>query len=195
MRRSTFFACLLILAGLAGSGQPASHGQTQSPAAASAPASGDPQSCSPCHGEIVQQLSAHPHAPTGKAVSCSSCHAIDAAHLSGSRESQASAQKKPSVPEQNSACTQCHRNDAGPFAHEHPVVKVEGCASCHAPHGSANPKMLTAGSESALCLQCHAQTTTKVSHTAAREPAEQPVNCTDCHRQIHGSNASEVFLQ
>jgi DmsE family decaheme c-type cytochrome len=196
MRRSIGIACLLILPGLAGTARAASHGPAAAPAQSSAAAaSGDAQSCSPCHGEIVEQLNAHPHTSSGRSVSCSDCHAVGTAHLRGPGDAPASAQKRPSIPEQNAACARCHANDAGPFTHEHAAVKVEGCASCHAPHGSANPKMLTTGGESALCLQCHAPTTAKVPHAAAREPSVPAADCTTCHRQIHGSNTSEVFLQ
>jgi predicted CXXCH cytochrome family protein len=190
MGRSIVIACFLIFVGPAVSGRAAGQAQAT---AQSAP--DDAQSCSPCHGEIVQQLKAHPHAASGKADSCSACHTMDAAHPQSGHDVQASARKQASISEQNAVCTRCHANDAGPFTHEHPVVKVEGCASCHAPHGSANPKMLTAGSESALCLQCHAQNNAQIPHGASREPAAQPVDCTTCHRQIHGSNTSEVFLQ
>jgi DmsE family decaheme c-type cytochrome len=199
MRRSTGIACLFIFVGLAATAHAARDGQapapTQSMAATAAAVSDDPQSCSPCHGDIVQQLKAHPHTPSDKKVSCSDCHTVEAAHLRSPRAASASAHSTPSVPERNAACTRCHTNDAGPFAHEHPAVNVEGCASCHAAHGSANPKMLTVGSESVLCLQCHAETTTKSPHAAASPPVAKPVDCTTCHRQIHGSNTSEVFLQ
>jgi DmsE family decaheme c-type cytochrome len=197
MRRSIGIAFLLILLELAGPARAASDGQATAPpqsAPAETSAAEDAQSCSPCHGEIAQQLRAHPHTSSGKPVSCSDCHAVGSSHLSGPREAPLSAQKPLSVPEQNAACARCHASDAGPFVHEHAVVKVEGCASCHAAHGSANPKMLTTGG-SALCLQCHAQTTARVPHAASSEPAAQPVDCTTCHRQIHGSNTSEVFLQ
>jgi DmsE family decaheme c-type cytochrome len=195
MRRVTGIACLLILLGLAGIASATSEGQAATSAqSAEAAAANDSQSCSPCHGEIVEQLKAHPHTASARAVSCTDCHTVDAAHLRESREAPVSAHKPP-VAEQNAACARCHADEAGPFSHEHPAVKVEGCATCHAPHGSANAKMLTAGSESALCLQCHAPSTAKVPHTPGRQPATQPMECTTCHRQIHGSNASEVFLQ
>jgi DmsE family decaheme c-type cytochrome len=193
MRPWIGIACLLILLGLEGTARAASQAQAAAPAPRAA--SDDAQSCSPCHAEIVEQLKAHPHTATGKPVSCSDCHAVEAAHLRGPREAPGLTQERRPVAEQNAACARCHANDAGPFAHEHAVVKVEGCASCHAPHGSANPKMLTAASESALCLQCHTRTAAKFPHAASREPAAQPVDCTTCHRQIHGSNTSEVFLQ
>lgn len=157
--------------------------------------SDQPQDCSSCHAEIVQQLNAHPHGTLAKPVSCSDCHTIGAEHPRDSHDTQVSPKKQVIVAGQNAACTRCHTSEAGPFTHEHPVVNAEGCGTCHAPHGSANPKMLTVASENALCLQCHAQTTTKPTHASARRPAAHPVDCTTCHHQIHGSDASEVFLQ
>ena len=45
---------------------------------------------------------------------------------------------------QDVACIKCHSEKAGPFVHEHPPVKTEGCVSCHTPHGSANPPAVEA---------------------------------------------------
>ena len=40
-------------------------------------------------------------------------------------------------------CFKCHGDKRGPFTFEHAPVRLEGCAACHEPHGSANPRMLT----------------------------------------------------
>ena len=55
----------------------------------------------------------------------------------------------------NETCAQCHREQTKPVVFEHPALR-EGCASCHNPHGSVNPKLLTVR-DSNLCLRCHAQ--------------------------------------
>src|SRR2546430_10607074 len=34
--------------------------------------------------------------------------------------------------------------------------RFEGCGSCHEPHGSANPRMLTKQEVRFVCLECHA---------------------------------------
>ncbi|HTV15679.1 MAG TPA: cytochrome c3 family protein [Acidobacteriaceae bacterium] len=193
MGRSTVIACLLLFPGLSGTARAAGAPQVAATAQGAAATAADATSCSTCHSDIVRQVKAHPHASAGKAVNCSDCHTMDTAHVRGSREM--AAHKQPTIAEQNASCTRCHTEDAGPFAHQHPVVNAEGCGTCHAAHGSANPRMLTVASQRALCLQCHAQTTTQPTHASGAAPATQPVDCTTCHHQIHGSNTSEAFLQ
>ncbi len=91
----------------------------------------------------------------------------------------------------------CHTETAGPFVFEHPAVKVEGCTSCHSPHGSQNARLLAKSNVNTLCLQCH---TVNDNFSAPEIPsfhnqAVQYQACTICHTQIHGSNASAVLLQ
>ncbi|MCI0348448.1 MAG: DmsE family decaheme c-type cytochrome, partial [Acidobacteriales bacterium] len=40
------------------------------------------------------------------------------------------------------ACLKCHIDKQGPFVFEHAPVRVDGCESCHYPHGSMNQKLL-----------------------------------------------------
>ena len=39
-------------------------------------------------------------------------------------------------------CFKCHGDKRGPFVFEHAPVRLDGCGSCHEPHGSTNPRML-----------------------------------------------------
>ena len=55
-------------------------------------------------------------------------------------------------------CVKCHTDKQGPFVIAHEPVKLEGCASCHVPHGSNNPRLLTRPSVHLLCLECHTDT-------------------------------------
>jgi predicted CXXCH cytochrome family protein len=79
--------------------------------------------------------------------------------------------------------------------YEHPVVKVEGCTSCHTPHGSQNARLLNVSNVNTLCLQCHSVTNMSAfpHATPPTGPAHSQVStevaCTNCHTQIHGSNA------
>jgi DmsE family decaheme c-type cytochrome len=101
------------------------------------------------------------------------------------------------------ACLKCHTDKRGPFAHEHPAVRVDGCESCHSPHGSTNAKLLKRTSVFTTCLECHngagtfgrqADGITQQSPTHdMRNPRYQ--NCTTCHVRIHGSNADRLFLR
>ena len=40
------------------------------------------------------------------------------------------------------ACLKCHVDKRGPFVFEHAPVRIEGCETCHIPHGSMNAKLL-----------------------------------------------------
>ena len=104
--------------------------------------------------------------------------------------------------DENAICTKCHTDTAGPFAFEHPVVKAEGCVACHTPHGSPNARLLNVSNVNTLCLQCHSATNLSQFPNAVSEQggpvhnqATQYVACTNCHSQIHGSNATYNFFR
>jgi predicted CXXCH cytochrome family protein len=86
----------------------------------------------------------------------------------------------------------------GPFVFEHAPVKTEdSCLSCHAPHGSTNPRLLQVNNVNFLCLRCH---TPNSNGAAPGAPSFHNQNtkyqaCTLCHTQIHGSNFSPVFFR
>jgi DmsE family decaheme c-type cytochrome len=85
------------------------------------------------------------------------------------------------------ACTKCHQEKRGPFAYSHRPA-AQNCLSCHTPHGSANPDLLTLRQPS-LCLQCH--TTLPATHGLGQGPYRE---CTSCHKDIHGSNRNRRFF-
>jgi DmsE family decaheme c-type cytochrome len=99
-------------------------------------------------------------------------------------------------------CLRCHADKRGPFVFEHAVVRVDGCETCHSPHGSMNSRLLRRPVVFTLCLECHNGTgsgrtgtgvfTQTSSHNMA-DPRYQ--NCTACHVRIHGSNADAFFLR
>jgi DmsE family decaheme c-type cytochrome len=125
-------------------------------------------------------------------MGCSDCH--DPHGTFHSKQLRATA-------DQNAICTKCHTETAGPFVYEHPVVKTEGCVSCHSPHGSPNARLLNVANLNTLCLQCHSATNSAafphaVSPTGPVHSQVSPeVACTNCHAQIHGSNASDVYFK
>jgi DmsE family decaheme c-type cytochrome len=103
-------------------------------------------------------------------------------------------------------CMKCHGDKRGPFVFEHAPVKLEGCASCHEPHGSANPRMLTRHEVRFQCLECHSNTMAPqpVGATAVAggiPPAFHDLrnprfrNCTICHIKIHGSHVNRDLLR
>lgn len=100
-------------------------------------------------------------------------------------------------------CLKCHTDKRGPFAFEHPAVRVDGCEACHNPHGSTNAKLLRRPAVLTTCLECHtgagtfgrqADGITLQSPTHdMRSPRYQ--KCTVCHVRIHGSNSDRLFLR
>ena len=151
---------------------------------------GEPQLCLRCHTEAKHQFDQpFHHKVLEGAMKCSDCH-----NAHGGFETKQARLTTGT----DAACVKCHADKQGPFTFEHAPVKTEGCASCHTPHGSANPKMLRTSSVAQLCLECHSQ-----DHgVGAQEPAGPAHNlnlqyrdCTTCHVKIHGSHASPVFMR
>jgi predicted CXXCH cytochrome family protein len=85
----------------------------------------------------------------------------------------------------------------GPFAVEHVPAQQAGCASCHTPHGSTNPRLLRVSQVNILCLQCHSPTAgSNVPDTPSFHNQNSKYQaCTMCHTQIHGSNFDEFFFR
>jgi len=175
--------------------------------------SGDPQdvkhpsdaTCSTCHKKH------NSHARSS--ISCSTCHAVHApparVNCQNCHTAAAAEFRKP-YKHQSTQCNDCHNlhtrtvnNDAncvkchspmrGPFVFEHAPVRTGGCASCHEPHGSANPRLLSRAQVHLQCLECHAGTSTPPAFHNLREPRYR--NCTICHVKIHGSHVSRYLLR
>ena len=101
-------------------------------------------------------------------------------------------------------CLNCHSDKRGPFIYEHPAQKIEGCAACHEPHGSANPRMLTRHEVRLVCLECHANLpirSVQAANVGGVPPAVHDLrnprflNCTVCHVKIHGSYVDRTFFR
>jgi DmsE family decaheme c-type cytochrome len=93
-------------------------------------------------------------------------------------------------------CFTCHADKRGPFVFEHEPVKVEGCESCHTPHGSPNTHLLKVSTVNLLCLSCH--TTSFANAPGApsfHNQAAQYQACTLCHVQVHGSNVDHTLFK
>lgn len=161
-----------------------------------------PELCYSCHLQQKSQFSMPFHHRVNEGlIQCSDCHnqhgtagAWESDHLVGQVRTSASG---------DVVCYKCHADKQGPFVFEHASVRVEGCGTCHIPHGGANPHMLKYSNVNQLCLTCH--TAAAFGHTAStgfpvmNGPA--PNNaiyiqaCTLCHTQIHGSNFSDIFFR
>ena len=148
-----------------------------------------PSLCYQCHTDVKPAFSQPFHHKVNEGLmSCSDCH--DPHGTFQAKQLRTSAA-------QDAVCVKCHTETAGPWVYEHPPIKTEGCTSCHFPHGSPNPRLLTRSNVNTLCMQCHSAS---VNFTAPGTPsfhnqANQYQACTVCHTQIHGSNASSVFFK
>jgi DmsE family decaheme c-type cytochrome len=153
-----------------------------------------PKLCYTCHADIKAAFAQPFHHKVEEGLmKCSDCHDSHGTFQGGQLKTTA---------DQNDICTKCHTETAGPFVFEHPVVKAEGCITCHSPHGSPNPRLLNVSNVNTLCLQCHSGTNMGAFPNAVSETggpvhnqATQYVACTNCHSQIHGSNATFNFFR
>lgn len=150
----------------------------------------EPQLCMTCHTETKAQFSKpFHHKVLEGAMKCSDCH-----NAHGGFEAK---QTKLAVGA-DAACIKCHSDKQGPFVFEHGPIKTEGCAACHTPHGSNNPKMLVRSQVRQLCLECHSALPNSEGG-APQAPHNQSTsryqNCTVCHTRIHGSNAHKFFFR
>jgi len=144
------------------------------------------EQCGTCHKNIVNKQNRFNHMPVreGK-LECSSCH-----NVHGSTNVRL-LKTGTTVDE---SCTSCHAEKRGPYLWEHAPV-ANACVTCHDPHGSNNDRMLQA-KQPFLCQRCHVTS----RHPPTVYDGYQLLNssnankmfgraCTNCHTQIHGSNA------
>jgi len=158
--------------------------------------------CYSCHAEAKAQFSLpFRHRVNEGAMVCTDCHnphgTFHPTWRTGSRPRLVADSLG-----NDEACLKCHTDKRGPFVFEHAPVRVEGCEACHAPHGSANPRLLKRPAMFTLCLECHTGVA-GFGRSGFGEPApipsfhrlEQPQfqNCVTCHVRIHGSNVDRRF--
>jgi DmsE family decaheme c-type cytochrome len=145
--------------------------------------------CGSCHAEEAAAAGLPSrHAEGDKKLECSDCHDVHGA---------AAASRGEAVAAQNQSCLRCHSGLAGPFSHEHPAVKEQGCVGCHAPHGSKDAALLIRANVNQICMFCHAMASnfTQPGVAAFHNQTKSPQVCTSCHAEIHGSNTSKLFLK
>ncbi len=159
--------------------------------------------CYGCHPSIRGQFSMPvKHRVDEGFMQCTDCHNPHGAFAPTWRMAS-----RPRMVEQalgnEEPCLKCHSDKRGPFAFEHPAVRVDGCESCHFPHGSTNARLLRRPVVFTLCLECH-NGAGDFGRTGRGDPLQSPShnmvdpryqNCTACHVRIHGSNSSEFFLR
>jgi DmsE family decaheme c-type cytochrome len=148
-----------------------------------------PQLCYTCHLNKKAQFNMPFHHRVEEGlVKCADCHNPHGGFIGKQLRSAAA---------RDTVCFTCHVDKQGPFVFEHAVVKVEGCQSCHSPHGSPNPHLIKTSNLNILCLKCHtASTFSPASGTPDfHNQAAQYQACTICHVAIHGSNFDRHFLK
>src|SRR5580692_2316435 len=152
-----------------------------------------PELCYTCHLNKKAEFAMPFHHRVNEGlIQCSDCHNVHG--TVGPKQVRNSAT-------QDAICFTCHIDKQGPFVFEHEPVKVEGCSSCHIPHGGANAHMLRVSNVNLLCLQCH--TSSALGGKTGGAPAAPSFHsqqtffksCTLCHGQIHGSNFDQTFFK
>jgi DmsE family decaheme c-type cytochrome len=159
--------------------------------------------CTSCHADVKAQFSMpFKHRVNEGVVDCTDCHNPHGTFAASWRMAS-----RPHMVDQKEAneepCLRCHADKRGPFVYEHASVRVDGCETCHTPHGSTNPKMLKRPTVFTVCLECHngAPTFGRSNAGVDHQPADHNManprfqNCTTCHVRIHGSNADFFFLR
>jgi DmsE family decaheme c-type cytochrome len=148
--------------------------------------------CFGCHRDIKARANRQSHHPIkeGK-ISCTDCH-----NPHGSFGTKMV--KADSV---NELCYKCHAEKRGPFRLEHQPV-AENCLNCHNSHGSNHRAMLVSKPPQ-LCQECHGdgghpgRPYTDPRSFKGPDPRVQMYGraCMNCHTNIHGSSADDLFLR
>ena len=159
--------------------------------------------CYGCHTSVRSQFSMpSKHRVNEGFMNCTDCH-----NPHGSSAPTWRMSSRPRMVDQSLAneepCLKCHSEKRGPFVFEHASVRVEGCESCHSPHGSPNARLLRRPVVFTLCLECHngAGSLGRQGNGVPRQSGSHNMsdpryqNCTTCHVRIHGSNADPLFLR
>jgi DmsE family decaheme c-type cytochrome len=153
-----------------------------------------PDLCYTCHLQQKSQFNMpFRHRVNEGLIQCTDCH--NQHGTGGVWESDHLVRQVRTSSSGDFVCFKCHADKQGPFVFEHAVVKTEGCAACHIPHGGANPHMLKYSNVGLLCLSCH--TAAAFGHAPIMDPqmATQQNACPMCHIQIHGSNFNNDLLR
>lgn len=159
--------------------------------------------CYGCHSDVRAQFSQpFKHRVNEGFMTCSDCHNPHGANSAVSKTGHRPRMIETGL-QNEQPCMKCHTDKRGPFLFEHAAVRVDGCESCHSPHGSTNARLLKRPVVFTVCLECHNGAgsfgrqadgipTQSASHNMA-DPRYR--NCTTCHVRIHGSNADRRFLR
>ena len=168
-------------------------------------AKSEPEACYQCHGDVRSQFNMPSrHRVNEGFMKCSDCHNPHGGFAPAFGMGQSSRMLNQAHGNEQ-PCLKCHVDKRGPFIFEHAAGEVDGCISCHRPHGTTNAKLLARTTVAQQCLECHTGTGNfgakngkgiTVPDAATHnllDPAYQ--KCTMCHQRIHGSNVHYRFLR
>jgi predicted CXXCH cytochrome family protein len=150
----------------------------------------EPGLCFTCHGTVKAEfaLPIHHRVPE-QLMKCTDCH-----NPHGTMNAAGLTMASLNAPNFET-CVKCHAEKRGPYLYEHPAAKVEGCTSCHNPHGSTNRMLLVRREGRQLCLQCHNGFHGQAGVPHSRLGFQTSGECTRCHVAVHGSNLDPTLLR
>ena len=168
-------------------------------------AKSQPEACYQCHADVRSQYDLpSKHRVNEGLVNCSDCHNPHGGFTPTFGMGQTSKMLN-QAHNTEQPCLKCHVDKRGPFIFEHQTGEVDGCISCHRPHGSPNNKLLTRPTVAQLCLECHtgngdfgvrsSRGVTYPDHATHSMIDPHYQRCTACHVAIHGSNVHYRFLR
>jgi DmsE family decaheme c-type cytochrome len=159
--------------------------------------------CYGCHAAVRAQFEMpSKHRVNEGFVQCTDCHNPHGSYAATWRMSD-----RPRMVEQalnnEEPCLKCHADKRGPFVYEHAPARVEGCETCHNPHGSMSARLLRRPVVFPLCLECHTGAEdfgTRINGIAIQSARHNLLDpkfqkCTTCHVRLHGSNSDRYFLR
>ena len=159
--------------------------------------------CYGCHGPVRAQFNMpFKHRVNEGIMQCTDCH-----NPHGTPPPTWRMSSRPRMVDQalgnEEPCLKCHTDKRGPFLFEHAAVRVDGCETCHFPHGSTNARLMRRPVVFTVCLECHngaGNFGRQGDGIALQSPSHNMAdpkyrNCTLCHVRIHGSNADPQFLR
>jgi DmsE family decaheme c-type cytochrome len=159
--------------------------------------------CYQCHNNVRAQFAMpFKHRVNEGTIQCTDCHNPHGA-FSNAAGMGVRGRLLETAAGGEQACLRCHTDKRGPFAYEHAAIRVDGCQSCHVPHGGPNARLLKRPVVFTLCLECHTGAgsfgrnadgiTRQTGSHNLTDPRYQ--NCTTCHVRIHGSNLDQRFFR
>jgi predicted CXXCH cytochrome family protein len=137
------------------------------------------EDCASCHASLLKHANVH-----AAAESCDTCHEAQpgAAHPQKGKKTFKLVADPPAL------CATCH-DSIGTKGQVHQPVKDGDCLTCHDPHASDQPKLLTQPKKE-LCLTCHADHA-EFKHLHGPVSAGE---CTSCHNP-HQSELKHLLVK